>query len=138
MALFWLTDDARTAIELHLPKNQPGARRVDARWVISGILHVLKVGCRWCECSAESGPSTTVYNRFNRWFPPGLLAQAVGRAGRYGRGRADHCDRQHIHQGPTGSVRREGALDAGGVGRSRGGWTTKVHALTTSSAVPMR
>jgi transposase len=46
---------------------QPGARRVDDRRVISGILHVLKVGCRWCDCPADYGPSTTVYNRFNRW-----------------------------------------------------------------------
>ena len=43
MALFWLSDEAWAAIEPHLPKNQPGARRVDDRRVISGILHVLKV-----------------------------------------------------------------------------------------------
>lgn len=29
MALFWLSDEAWAAIEPHLPKNQPGARRVD-------------------------------------------------------------------------------------------------------------
>ena len=46
MALFWLSDKASAAIELHLPQNQPGARRVDDRRVISGILQVLKVGCR--------------------------------------------------------------------------------------------
>jgi transposase len=23
--------------------------------------------CRWCECPTEYGPSTTIYNRFNRW-----------------------------------------------------------------------
>ncbi|MBB5716776.1 transposase [Sphingomonas aerophila] len=34
MALFWLSDDARAAIEPHLPKTQPGARRVDDRRVI--------------------------------------------------------------------------------------------------------
>ncbi len=67
MALFWLSDEAWAAIEPHLPKNQPGARRVDDRRVISGILHVLKVGCRWCDCPTEYGPRTTIYNRFNRW-----------------------------------------------------------------------
>ncbi len=72
MALFWLSDEAWAAIELHLPKNQPGARRVDDRQVISGILHVLKEGCRWCDCPAEYGPSTTIYNRFNRWSRRGF------------------------------------------------------------------
>ncbi len=40
-ALFWLSDAAWAAIEPHLPKNQPGARRVDDRRVISGIVHML-------------------------------------------------------------------------------------------------
>lgn len=66
-ALFWLSDEAWAAIEPHLPKNQPGARRVDDRRVISGILHVLKTGCRWKDCPADYGPPTTIYNRFNRW-----------------------------------------------------------------------
>jgi transposase len=66
-ALFWLSDDAWAAIEPHLPMNQPGARRVDDRRVISGILHVLKTGCRWKDCPADYGPPTTIYNRFNRW-----------------------------------------------------------------------
>jgi len=38
--LFWLSDEAWAAIEPHLPKTQPGARRVDDRRVISGIVHV--------------------------------------------------------------------------------------------------
>jgi len=65
--LFWLDDEAWAAIEPHLPKNQPGARRVDDRRVISGILHVIKAGCRWQDCPVEYGPPTTIYNRFNRW-----------------------------------------------------------------------
>lgn len=68
---FWLDDEAWAAIEPHLPKNQPGARRVDDRRIISGIIHVLKSGCQWKDCPCEYGPSTTVYNRFNRWSSRG-------------------------------------------------------------------
>lgn len=42
--LFWLSDEAWGRIEPHLPHGQPGKPRVDDRRVISGILHVLKVG----------------------------------------------------------------------------------------------
>jgi transposase len=83
-SLFWLSDAAWQAIEPHLPKNQPGARRVDDRRVISGILHVLKSGCRWCDCPADYGPSTTIYNRFNRWSRRGFwtkLLDALAEAG---------------------------------------------------------
>jgi transposase len=66
-ALFWLSDDQWEAVEPHLPKNQAGARRVDDRRVMSGIFHVLKIGCRWQDCPSDYVPSTTNYNRFNRW-----------------------------------------------------------------------
>lgn len=64
---FWLGDEAWPLIEPMLPKNQPGARRVDDRRVLSGIFHVLRSGCRWRDCPGEYGPRTTIYNRFNCW-----------------------------------------------------------------------
>jgi transposase len=64
---FWLSDTHWLAIAGHLPSNQPGARRVDDRRVISGIIHVLKSGCRWRDCPTVYGPYTTIYNRWNRW-----------------------------------------------------------------------
>jgi transposase len=66
-ALFWLSDAQWAVMEPFMPKNQPGAHRQDDRRIISGIFHVMKVGCRWQDCPAEYGPYTTVYNRFNRW-----------------------------------------------------------------------
>jgi len=69
---FWLNDRQWAAIEPLLPMNQPGAQRVDDRRVLSGIIQVLKSGCRWQDCPAIYGPSTTVYNRFNRWARRGI------------------------------------------------------------------
>ena len=70
--LFWLSDEAWNAIEPHLPRGLPGKPRVDDRRVISGILHVLKTGCRWRDVPAAYGPPTTVYNRFTRWSSRGV------------------------------------------------------------------
>ena len=79
---FWLSDAQWATIEPLMPANQPGARRVDDRRVISGIFHVLKSGCRWCDCPPVYGPPTTVYNRYNRWsrrrFWLGLLEALAG------------------------------------------------------------
>jgi transposase len=55
-----------------LPTDVRGVERVDDRRVISGIVHVLKTGCRWCDCPAEYGPPTTIYNRFVRWAQRGI------------------------------------------------------------------
>lgn len=64
---FWLNDQQWAAIDPLLPRNQPGARREDDRRIISGIIHVLKSGCRWQDTPSVYGPPTTVYNRFRRW-----------------------------------------------------------------------
>jgi transposase len=70
--LFWLSDKQWSRIEPHLPTDVRGKERVDDRRVISGILHVLKSGCRWCDCPPEYGPPTTIYNRFVRWAERGV------------------------------------------------------------------
>lgn len=126
MALFWLSDEAWMAIEPHLPKNQPGARRVDDRRIISGILHVLKVGCRWCDCPADYGPSTTVYNRFNRWSRRGFwlkLLDALVSTGAVAKSTAidsTYIKAQRSAFGGKGGVgsRRSGARAAAGRPRS--------------------
>ena len=69
---FWLDDRQWAAIEPLLPTNQPGARRQDDRRIISGIIHVLKTGCRWQDCPMVYGPPTTIYNRFHRWAARGV------------------------------------------------------------------
>jgi len=122
----------------HLPKNQPGARRVDDRRVISGIVHVLKVGCRWCDCPAEYGPSTTVYNRFNRWSRRGFwlrLLDALVDAGVVARSTAidsTYIKAQRAAFGGKGGARRKRSAVRAAAGRPR---STR---SPTSSAVPMR
>jgi transposase len=72
---FWLDDRQWAVLEPLLPKNQPGAHRKDDRRIISGIIHVLKAGCRWQDCPAVYGPPTTIYNRFHRWSRRGIWRQ---------------------------------------------------------------
>src|SRR3954470_8835274 len=70
--LYWLSDEDWARIGAHLPQKFRGKKRVDARRVISGIVHVLKSGCRWSDCPPEYGPPTTIYNRFVRWARRGI------------------------------------------------------------------
>ncbi len=135
-SLFWLSDEAWAAIEPHLPKNQPGARRVDDRRVISGIFQVLKSGCRWGDCPAAYGPATTVYNRFNRWSRRGFwlkLLEALVEAGAVTRSTAIdsfYIKAQRSAFGGKGGRRRSGARGAVRPPRST--------RSPTSSAAPTR
>lgn len=85
--LYWLSDEQWTRIQPLLPTDVRGKPRVDDRRVISGIMHVLKTGCRWCDLPPEYGPPTTIYNRFVRWARRGVwedLFYALAARGRSG------------------------------------------------------
>jgi len=70
--LFRFSDEQWSRIEPLLPTNTRGMPRVDDRRVLSGIVHVLKSGCRWSDCPADYGPAKTIYNRFVRWARRGI------------------------------------------------------------------
>jgi transposase len=75
--LFWLTVEQLAAIEAAIPTRRRGVKPRQNRAVISGIIHVLKIGCRWKDCPREYGPHTTIYNRFNRWSKAGIWAKIL-------------------------------------------------------------
>lgn len=69
---FWLTEAQFERLAPLLPTNTRGKPRVDDRRVISGIVHVLKSGCRWKDAPDTYGPHKTLYNRFVRWAAKGV------------------------------------------------------------------
>jgi len=69
---FWLDEGQFARLAPYLPSDTRGVPRVDDRRVISGIVHVLKSGCRWADAPAVYGPRKTLYNRFVRWAAKGV------------------------------------------------------------------
>jgi transposase len=61
--LSWLDDIQFARLAPHLPTDTGGKLRTDNRRVISGILHVLKCGCRWADAPEAYGPRETLHNR---------------------------------------------------------------------------
>jgi transposase len=73
--VFWLSEDQFRCLQPLLPHDTRGIPRVDDRRVISGIVHVLRSGCRWKDAPPDYGPRKTLYNRFVRWAAKGVWAQ---------------------------------------------------------------
>ncbi len=69
---FWLSEAQFESLAPHLPTDTRGKPRIDDRRVISGIIHVLKSGCRWKDAPEAYGPHKTLYNRFVRWAAKGV------------------------------------------------------------------
>ena len=133
---FWLSDEQWAAIEPHLPMVHTGPERKDDRRVISGIIHRLREGCRWRALPDEYGPYTTVFNRFNRWSKRGLWQRIFAALVAIGDPAGAHDDRQLRRQGPSLGERRKRGEKNQAIGRSRGGRTTKIHALVDEEGRP--
>ena len=140
--LFWLSETQMERLRPLLPDKVRGVPRTDDRRVISGIIHILKSGCRWIDAPAEYGPRKTLYNRWRRWAGKGSdhafdgcassrpwPTRAAARAGAH---------RQLRRLGPPLGQRGKRGEVAQGIGRSRGGRTTKVHALADRWCRPVR
>lgn len=122
--LFWLSDEQWSRIEPLLPTDVRGKERVDDRRVISGILHVIKSGCRWCDCPPEYGPAKTIYNRFARWAERGVWEHLFRELAERGRSTdIQMIDSTHIkaHRSASGAKRgnRRKRLDAHAAGAIR-------------------
>ncbi len=104
--------------------------------MISGIIHVLRSGCRWKDAPACYGPRKTLCNRFVRWAAKGVwekLFLALSEAG--GPPSALRIDATHVkaHRSAGGK-----GGEAQAIGRSRGGRTPKIHAAVDKSGRPRR
>ncbi|WP_155804603.1 IS5 family transposase, partial [Magnetospirillum fulvum] len=124
-----LTDYEWSIIQPLLPNKSRGVPRVDDRKVLNGILWRFRTGSPWAEIPERYGPATTCYNRFVRWRKAGVwdrLLEDVSKAYDGDIVMIDStCVRVHQH----GANGKKGDLDDGGMGRSRGGLTSKIHAL---------
>ena len=107
--LFWLSDEQWARIAPHLPTDVRGVEREDDRRVISGIVHVLKSGCRWQDCPPEYGPYTTIYNRFVRWARRGIWENLFRQLAETGGG--GHADGRFYSRqsAPLGIGRKRGS-----------------------------
>lgn len=134
-----LTDSEWNAIRFHLPREKNGKRGRpwnSHRLVISGILWVICTGVAWRDLPPNYGKWQTVYNRFRRWTLSGLwsrvwrsLLQRFDRDLLIGRElwcvdgsviRAHRC-------AAGGSTKTTQDSEENGLGRSRGGYSTKIH-----------
>lgn len=125
---YWLEDRQWAALEPLIPMNRRGVKPKGNRRVVSGILHVLKHGCRWRDCPELYGPHSTVYNRFNRWSKDGIWKTMLDSLVTLDAAQVQSIDSTSAkaHRCAAGG---EGGAAEQDIGRSRGGRTTKVHAV---------
>jgi transposase len=131
-----LTDGEWTAIKPMLPNKPRGVPRVNDRRVLNGILWVLRSGAPWRDLPDNFGPYTTCYNRFVRWRRAGVWTKIMNALADAHDPAVQMIDtsvvRVHQHGACITRNRRQS------IGRSRGGLTSKIHALVDTNGLPVR
>jgi transposase len=131
-----LTDYEWTAIKPFLPNKPRGVPRVNTRRVLNGIFWVLRSGAPWRDLPETFGPYTTCYNRFVRWGRAGVWDQIMDALAAMHDAAVQMIDTSIVR------VHQHGACIAGNnqqhMGRSRGGLTTKIHAVVDTNGLPVQ
>ena len=131
-----LTDYEWTAIKPMLPNKPRGVARVNDRRVLNGIFWVLRSGAPWRDLPESFGPYTTCYNRFVRWRRAGVWGEIMNALAVAHDAAVQMIDtsivRVHQHGACITRNRRQS------MGRSRGGLTSKIHAVVDTNGLPVR
>jgi len=131
-----LTDFEWTAIKPMLPNKPRGVPRMDDRRVLNGIFWVLRSGAPWRDLPQGFGPYTTCYNRFVRWRRAGVwnrIMEAVAAAHDAAVQMIDtSIVRVHQHSACIARNKKQS------MGRSRGGLSSKIHAVVDKNGLPVR
>ena len=128
------------------PPARTGRPQRNRREVVGGILWILRTGSPWRDLPEEFGPWKTVWDLFDTWNSDGTLDEIRHRlqAAKIEAGRIDAelwcIDGTHDSRGPLcGRGWKQGDPDEPAdhaLGRSRGGFSTKLHSAVRQPGTP--
>lgn len=127
-----------------LPPQRPltGRPARDHRTVLGAILWVLRTGAPWRDLPERFGPWSTAWSRFRRWTAAGVWARVLTALQRDADRRGQLDWTTHFVDGTVVRAHQHAAGAVGGqgneaLGRSRGGFSTKVHLRAEGGGRPM-
>jgi transposase len=149
MERYALSDRQWEQIEDLLPQNgKRGGQWKEHRGIIDGILWILNTGAPWRDLPKRFGKWKTVYERFRLWSRNGFWDRLLERlqARRNAEGELDwelfYIDGSLVraHKAAAGAAKKRGPPEEPGdhaLGRSRGGFGTKLHLVCEGGGLPI-
>ncbi|MFD1973249.1 IS5 family transposase [Mesorhizobium kowhaii] len=137
-----LGDDQWDRIKGFVPGGTKGKRgpRTDNRKFLDALLWMARSGGRWRDLPERLGDYRSVKRRYYRWIGMGVLDDMLEMLAREADLEWLMIDSTIVraHQHAAGARKVKGGADAQGLGRSRGGLSTKIHAATEALGLPIR
>ncbi len=130
-----LTDEAWAEIAPILATLKSRAGRppvLSDRLFIEAVLYLARTGLPWRDLPKDFGRWDAVYNRFRRWEVRAVWRRLWEHFQTVDCPKAYHlfidATIVRAHQHAAGALKKHGGQAAQALGRSRGGWSTKIHA----------
>lgn len=139
-----MTDPQWERLRPLLPPQRPrtGHPARDHRTILSAILWVLRTGAPWRDLPERFGPWSTAWSRFRRWTAAGVWVRVLAVL-QHEADLAGQLDWEtHYVDGTVVRAHQHAAGAVGGqaqeaLGRSRGGFSTKVHLRAEGGGKPL-
>jgi transposase len=131
MRRFGLRDDQWERIEGMLPgrDGSVGVTAADNRLFVDAVLYRYRTGMPWRDIPEQFGNGIEIHRRFSRWAKSGVWERIFQRLAADADNEYAMIDSTIVraHQHSAGAQKKAGEDQA--IGRSRGGLSTKIHAL---------
>jgi transposase len=114
-----------------------GRPPTELRVVIEAIFHIMRGGYPWRDLPRRFGPWQTIYSRFRDLCREGVWERLFARLAQRAKGKLRFLDGTYIRVHQDGAPALQLA-DAEGVGTSRGGRNSKLHAVVDVRGRPVR
>jgi transposase len=134
-----ITDQSWSAIKDLLPgqEGDPGATAKDNRLFINAIMWIAKTGAPWRDLPERFGNWNSVYQRFNRWCKTGVFPKIMETLQDADLG-VLLLDSTIVRAHQRAAGAKDSCAEAEALGRSRGGFSTKIHVACDGLGKPVK
>jgi transposase len=135
---YGITEEQYRRIKKLLPK-QRGNVKIENLTALSALVYICRNGCIWRALPEKFGKWHAVYVRFNRWVKSVVWKQVAVKLQPENAAEAKVLSLDSIlvktHPDAHGALKKNGKQ---AMGKPCGGWNTKIHAITTGDATPVK
>jgi transposase len=139
MSRYAILDSQWNVIKDHMPGRigTKGVTAKDNRLFFDALIHMARAGCPWRDLPKEFGKWNSVFKRYDRWAKSGVLNKILDLLTVESDFEWVMVDSSVIraHQSAAGA---KGGQKNQSLGRSKGGFSTKIHLAVDSFGNPIR